>query len=415
MATEELIVRAVRAGGDRQAAHEVIRRHSVAAARAMKDDGTRNDLLERLAADRTFGVPIDDLRAALDPSPLRRPRAAAGRRVSRGGRRAAAGRNAMPARCRNGRGARMTGVATTALPLHRPARGKVRDVYEVDADRLLLVATDRVSAFDVVMRETVPYKGAVLTQLTAWWLRQLERDVAAPHDLGRRRRDRARGAGARRRTATCCAAARCSARRTEVFPVECVIRGYIAGSAWKEYRASGTLAGEPLPPGCARATGSTRRVFSPATKAETGHDENITIARMAGHRGRRGGDGAGAPHADGLRRGCAIAEPRGIIIADTKFEFGVRDGRIMLVDEVLTPDSSRFWPADDYAPGRRSRASTSSRCATISTPSAGRPVERRGPPPPLPPEPSSTRRARGTSTRIRRITGTAPRTSLALS
>jgi phosphoribosylaminoimidazole-succinocarboxamide synthase len=245
----------------------------------------------------------------------------------------------------------MTGVATTTLPLSVLRRGKVRDVYEVDADRLLVVATDRVSAFDVVMRETVPYKGAVLTQLTAWWLRQVEGDV--PHhmisadadEIVREvpvldaHRDLLRGRAM-------------LAWRADVFPVECVIRGYIAGSAWKEYRISGTLAGEPLR---ARLTESDRLdppVFSPATKAETGHDENITIAHMA----RIVGDSATHELERMTRavytRGCSIAEPRGIIIADTKFEFGVRDGRIIIVDEVLTPDSSRFWPANDYAPGR---------------------------------------------------------------
>ena len=245
----------------------------------------------------------------------------------------------------------MTGVATTTLPLTVLRRGKVRDVYEVDADRLLVVATDRVSAFDVVMRETVPYKGAVLTQLTAWWLRQIEAEV--PHhmisadadEIVRElpsldgHRDLLRGRAM-------------LAWRADVFPVECVIRGYIAGSAWKEYRKSGTLAGEPLAPGLAESDRLEPPVFSPATKAETGHDENITIAHMA----RVVGESATRELERLTRavygRGCDIAEPRGIIIADTKFEFGVRDGRIIIVDEVLTPDSSRFWPASDYTPGR---------------------------------------------------------------
>ena len=242
-------------------------------------------------------------------------------------------------------------MASTALPLALFRRGKVRDVYEVDAERLLLVATDRVSAFDVVMREPVPMKGAVLTQLTAWWLRQLEGELEhhmlsadadeivrqvpslAPH------RDELLG-----RAMLC--------RRTEVFPVECVIRGYISGSAWKEYRASGTLAGERLPAGLRESDRLEPAIFSPATKAETGHDENITVTRMAAI--------VGAAHAAELERltrlvyarGQTVAEARGIIVADTKLEFGVRAGRIVLVDEVLTPDSSRFWPADRYEPGR---------------------------------------------------------------
>ena len=245
----------------------------------------------------------------------------------------------------------MTGVATTTLPLAVLRRGKVRDVYEVDADRLLVVATDRVSAFDVVMRETVPYKGAVLTQMTAWWLRQLEDEV--PHHMISADadeivqevpsldpyRDLLRGRAM-------------LAWRAEVFPVECVIRGYIAGSAWKEYRVSGTLAGETLPSGLRESDRLDPPVFSPATKAETGHDENITIARMAGIVGEAATHELEHLTRTVYGRGLAIAEPRGIIIADTKFEFGVRDGRIIIVDEVLTPDSSRFWPASEYTPGR---------------------------------------------------------------
>ena len=245
----------------------------------------------------------------------------------------------------------MTGVATTALPLSVLRRGKVRDVYEVDADRLLVVATDRVSAFDVVMRETVPYKGAVLTQLTAWWLRQLESDV--PHHMIsadadeiirevpslETHRDLLRGRAM-------------LVWRADVFPVECVIRGYIAGSAWKEYRTHGTLAGEALRAGLRESDRLEPPIFSPATKAETGHDENITIARMAGIVGEAATRELGRLTRTVYTRGLTIAEPRGIIIADTKFEFGVRQGRIIIVDEVLTPDSSRFWPASEYAPGR---------------------------------------------------------------
>ena len=245
----------------------------------------------------------------------------------------------------------MTGVATTTLPLSVLRRGKVRDVYEVDADRLLVVATDRVSAFDVVMRETVPYKGAVLTQLTAWWLRHLEADV--PHHMISADADEiVREVPSLDAYRDLLRGRAMLAWRADVFPVECVIRGYITGSAWKEYRASGTLAGEPLPAGLQESDRLEPPIFSPATKAETGHDENITIERMA--------QVVGAEETRELERltravyarGLTIAEPRGIIIADTKFEFGVRDGRIIIVDEVLTPDSSRFWPANQYSPGR---------------------------------------------------------------
>ncbi len=242
-------------------------------------------------------------------------------------------------------------IATTSLPLRPFRRGKVRDVYQVDANRLLLVATDRVSAFDVVMRETVPFKGVVLTQMTAWWLRQLEHIV--PHhmlstaidpivdefpELGPYRNI------LRGRVML--------SRRTDVFPVECVMRGYLAGSAWKEYASSGTLAGESLPAGLRESDRLTPSVFSPATKAETGHDENITLSRMAKIVGTKDARELTRLSRAVYEFACQTAEPRGLIVADTKFEFGRSGGRILLVDEVLTPDSSRFWSVKDYVPGR---------------------------------------------------------------
>ncbi len=245
----------------------------------------------------------------------------------------------------------MTGVATTALPLAVLRRGKVRDVYEVDADRLLLVATDRVSAFDVVMRETVPYKGAVLTQMTAWWLDQLQGQV--PHHMISANADEiVREVPTLEPYRDLLRGRAMLSWRADVFPVECVLRGYLAGSAWKEYRVSGTLAGEALRPGLKESDRLEPPVFSPATKAETGHDENITIAHMARIVGEQATQELERLTRAVYARGRSIAEPRGIIIADTKFEFGVRDGRIIIVDEVHTPDSSRFWPAYDYAPGR---------------------------------------------------------------
>ena len=250
-------------------------------------------------------------------------------------------------------------MEASALPLTPFRRGKVRDVYVVDDERLLLVATDRVSAFDVVMAETIPQKGAVLTQITAWWLRQLESRVdhhmlsADVSEIVRevpQLRDHERELAGR---AMLC-------RRTTVFPIECVVRGYLSGSAWKEYREKGTLAGEPLRIGMRESDRLDPPLFSPATKADEGHDENITVDRM---RLVIGGQWAG--ELERLSRevyeaGRAIAAERGIIIADTKFEFGfVRGpakgaearGVVILVDEVLTPDSSRFWPADVYEPG----------------------------------------------------------------
>ena len=242
-------------------------------------------------------------------------------------------------------------VGTTDLPLERVRRGKVRDVYAVGGDRLLLVASDRVSAFDVVMRELVPFKGAVLTQITAWWLRQFE-DEISHHMLTADADEIMREVPALAAHRAVLAGRSMLCRRTEVFPVECVVRGYLSGSAWKEYRESGTLAGERLSAGLTESDRFDPPVFSPATKAETGHDENITVLRMR--------ELLGATTADELERlsrrvysrGRDVAAERGIIIADTKFEFGEVDGDIILIDEVLTPDSSRFWPADQYEPGR---------------------------------------------------------------
>lgn len=246
----------------------------------------------------------------------------------------------------------MPPMTTSDLPLKRLGRGKVRDIYEVDAERLLLVATDRVSAFDVVMAEAVPFKGAVLTQISAWWFAHLD-GVVAHHLISA---DAARivdelPALKAQRAAIAGRAMLC--RRTEVVPIECVIRGYLSGSAWKEYASHGTLAGDALKRGLKESEHLDPPIFSPATKAESGHDENITIARMR--------DIAGAPATAELERltravyakGTSLAEARGIIIADTKFEFGRdRAGKLILIDEVMTPDSSRFWPKDGYAPGR---------------------------------------------------------------
>jgi len=249
-------------------------------------------------------------------------------------------------------------MQASALPLTPFRRGKVRDVYVVDDERLLLVATDRVSAFDVVMAETIPHKGAVLTQITAWWLRQLESKIEH-HMLSADTSEIVREVPQLRDHEQELAGRAMLCRRSAVFPIECVVRGYLSGSAWKEYRDRGTLAGEALPKGLRESDRLDPPLFSPATKAEEGHDENITIDRMRS----LVGDGT-ARELEKLSReiyeaGRAIAAERGIIIADTKFEFGrVRGpvnnpeaGVVILVDEVLTPDSSRFWPADTYEPG----------------------------------------------------------------
>jgi phosphoribosylaminoimidazole-succinocarboxamide synthase len=243
-------------------------------------------------------------------------------------------------------------MRASALPLPLVRRGKVRDVYDAGEGRLLVVATDRVSAFDVVMAEPVPRKGAVLTQLTAWWLRRLAAEADVAHHMLSAEADEivdALPALAPHADALAGRAMLC--RRAEVYAVECVVRGYLSGSAWQEYRTRGTLAGEPLPPGLRESDRLDPPLFSPATKAESGHDENIPVGTVAA---RLGGDVARELEALSRRvyefgRDHALA--RGIVVADTKFEFGVRDGRILLVDEVLTPDSSRFWAADRYAPG----------------------------------------------------------------
>ncbi len=246
----------------------------------------------------------------------------------------------------------MTTMLASDLPLPKIGRGKVRDIYAVDDDRLLLLTTDRISAFDVVMAETIPMKGAVLTQISAFWFNALEGVVhhhmisadtdAIISEVPVLRDHRADILG---RAMLC--------RRTTVFPIECVIRGYLSGSAWKEYAASGTLAGETLAEGLVESTKLEPAIFSPATKAETGHDENITIARM---REVVGEDVART--LENMTRaiytlGGKLARDQGIIIADTKFEFGRDKGRWIPISRAC-----------------RRRASTSSRCAIISTPSA---------------------------------------------
>ena len=245
----------------------------------------------------------------------------------------------------------VTPMVASHLPLPLLRRGKVREMYEVDADTLLMVASDRVSAFDVVLREPVTFKGAVLTQISAFWFRRLAH-VVPNHFLA------ADAAGIVARVPALApyhgtlAGRSMLVRRTTPIPFECVVRGYLSGSAWAEYRRSGTLAGEPLPAGLIESAKLDPPIFSPATKAESGHDENVPFGRLV--------QALGASLADTLKRsslalyeeGRAYAAGRGIIIADTKFEFGTAaDGTLLLIDEVLTPDSSRFWPADRYRPG----------------------------------------------------------------
>ncbi|MGI9106179.1 MAG: phosphoribosylaminoimidazolesuccinocarboxamide synthase [Pyrinomonadaceae bacterium] len=247
----------------------------------------------------------------------------------------------------------MSGSATVSetsldgLPLVR--RGKVRDVYHVDAERLLLVATDRISAFDCILPTQIARKGEVLTALSHFWFERLgplTENHLLTTDIERMPAHvRAHTAQLRGRSMLVC--------RTRVFPIECVVRGYLAGSGWKDYQRTGAICGHRLPAGLHESDQLPEPIFTPATKAEAGHDENISEAQMA--------EIIGAETAARLRETSlaiyraaeTLARSRGIIIADTKFEFG-RDtkGRIILIDEALTPDSSRFWPLDKYEPGR---------------------------------------------------------------
>ncbi len=243
-------------------------------------------------------------------------------------------------------------ITRTDLPLPLIHRGKVREVFEVDETTLLIVASDRVSAFDVVLDQPVPHKGAVLTQVSAFWFERLG-SVVEHHYLTADSgeilarlpelepyRDALNGRSM-------------LVRRTVPIMVECVVRGFLAGSAWEEYRRRGTLAGEPLPSGLVQSCELDPPIFSPATKSVEGHDENITFEDMAG----RLGSGLACRLRDLSLElygaGCDHARSRGLIIADTKFEFGLtREGKLLLIDEVLTPDSSRYWSEDRYQPGR---------------------------------------------------------------
>jgi phosphoribosylaminoimidazole-succinocarboxamide synthase len=240
-------------------------------------------------------------------------------------------------------------VAETSLPgLGLLRRGKVRDVYETDGEHLLIVATDRISAFDCILPTQIERKGEVLTALSRFWFERLAR--VTPNHLVTT--DIEQMPAAIRESAEVLRGRSMLVRRTEVFPVECVVRGYLAGSGWKDYQRTGEVCGHKLPAGLRESDKLAESLFTPATKAEEGHDENISEARMKEIVGaeatRRLRDTSLALY----REAEAYARARGIIIADTKFEFGLdREGRVLLIDEVLTPDSSRFWPAESYSPG----------------------------------------------------------------
>lgn len=239
-------------------------------------------------------------------------------------------------------------IRTDFPDLKLKASGKVRDVYDIDDTQLLFVATDRISAFDYVLATGIPHKGRILNQISLFWFEFLA-DVVPNHLITadvekyppqvQKYSDQLRGRSM-------------LVRRAEIFPVECIVRGYLSGSGWKEYQSTGKVSGITLPPGLRESEALPEPIFTPSTKATSGHDENISFDQMC--------DIVGVETASHLRdltlriysKASAYARQRGIIIADTKFEFGQTQQGITLADEVLTPDSSRFWPADKYAPGR---------------------------------------------------------------
>jgi phosphoribosylaminoimidazole-succinocarboxamide synthase len=225
--------------------------------------------------------------------------------------------------------------------------GKVRDIYDAGDDRLLMVASDRISAFDVVMAEPIPDKGRVLTGMTAFWL-DLLRDLAPNHLITT---DPAQFP-AEAQAIEGVAGRGMLVRKAEMLSIECIVRGYLSGSAWKEYKTSGTMHGTVLPAGLQESDKLPEPVFTPSTKADEGHDENISFEQACGLVGTDVAKRARDLSLAAYERGAGWAAERGIIIADTKFELGFIDGELALCDEVLTPDSSRFWPADQWVPGR---------------------------------------------------------------
>jgi phosphoribosylaminoimidazole-succinocarboxamide synthase len=232
------------------------------------------------------------------------------------------------------------------LKLH--ASGKVRDVYYLDNNQLLFVATDRISAFDYILATGIPHKGRVLSQISLFWFDFLS-DIVPNHVITA---DDERYPEPIRKYADQLAGRSMLVQRAEMFPVECVVRGYISGSAWKEYRATGAVCGIDLPSGLQESDAFPEPIFTPATKAVSGHDENISFEQMITIVGEEASTQLRDITLKIYKKAADYARQRGIIIADTKFEFGRTPKGITLADEVLTPDSSRFWPADKYAPGR---------------------------------------------------------------
>jgi phosphoribosylaminoimidazole-succinocarboxamide synthase len=237
-------------------------------------------------------------------------------------------------------------VLQTNLPLKVFARGKVRDVYDL-GDCLLMVATDRISAFDYVLPEGVPYKGAVLNGLSVYWFKHLS-GVVSNHLVSA---DVSDYPGDLLEHASVLSGRSMLVKKARRIDIECVVRGYISGSAWNEYRKSGTVCGESMPPGLKESDVLASPIFTPAMKSDSGHDENISVSKMSELVGKELTDELSEISIKIYEKGAIKAKKGGIILADSKYEYGIRDGEIMLIDELLTPDSSRFWDAKKYAPG----------------------------------------------------------------
>ena len=273
-------------------------------------------------------------------------------------------------------------ASSISEPLALLQSGKVREVYDAGAGRLLMVASDRISAFDVIMDEPIPDKGRVLTAMTAYWLEELA-DLAPNHLISADTGDFPEGAAALPGGLDRLAGRSMLVRRAEMLDIECIVRGYLAGSAFKEYEKEGTVHGMPMPAGLRRADRLPEPVFTPSTKATEGHDLNIGMAEAIDIVGREAAEAASALCLAAYTRAATRAESQGIVICDTKFELGYIDGTLSICDEVLTPDSSRFWPADDCAPGTNPPAFDKQRLRDWLE---AQPWDKQPPPPALPEE-----------------------------
>ena len=249
----------------------------------------------------------------------------------------------------------MTGgviVKTNLKGLKLLGRGKVRDIYDL-GEHLLIVATDRISAFDVIMQNGIPDKGKTLTQISKYWF-EVMKDIVPNHLVSVNVRDFPQEC---RKYKDILEGRSMLVKKARPLPVECVVRGYLAGSAWEEYKQGGTVCSIKLPPGFLESSKLDEPIFTPSTKAEMGHhDENITIQEMKEIIGDKLADEVIGISLEIYKKGCMVAEEKGIIIADTKFEFGIYNDGLILIDELLTPDSSRFWPKNEYKPGRAQKS-----------------------------------------------------------